>query len=190
MDNLATAGILLLAAYVPLILAFTFLGITLAPVDSQVGGVRSSDAIPGHIAVLFAFGVLIGGAMSVIYGREGVLLVILTPVLVTLLDLDHLPVYIGFSQPIRPAHSFVFVVTAVIATAIILRRLDLELVLVSSILAHLGVDSGLFAPFSPLSFDYVQLDPYRPPLLFGSFVFAILAALLWRRTKRSGGVAT
>jgi hypothetical protein len=60
----------------------------------------------------------------------------------------------------------------------------MELILTSSFMAHLGVDSGLFPPFSPVSFEYIQVDPYRVPLLVGAVAFALLAGLHWRNRAR------
>ncbi|HME19310.1 MAG TPA: hypothetical protein VKF15_06230, partial [Nitrososphaerales archaeon] len=123
----------------------------------------------------------LGCVSAVMYGRRGLSMLLLTPVLVALLDLDHLPAYIGLAQPIRPAHSLIFISVALICTAIILRRLDLELIFVSSFTGHLGIDEGLFAPLSPLSFDYIQVDPYRFSLLACAVATALLAGYIWRR---------
>lgn len=110
-------------------------------------------------------------------------MILLTPLLVVLLDLDHLPAYLGIAQPIRPAHSIVFILCALVFTTILLGRFDLDLVVLSSFTAHLGIDSGLFPPFSPISFQYMQLDPFRIPLIAASVLFALAAGLAWRRRQ-------
>lgn len=171
----------LVAIYVALIFAFTAMGMALAPSEAQVGAARPASAIPLHLAELLGFGVLLGAMSAVLYGRRGLPMMLLAPFLVALLDLDHLPAYIGLAQPIRPAHSFVFILVALVCAAIVLRRLDLELILVSSFTGHLGVDTGIFAPFAPISFAYVELDPYKVPLLLLSVISAFLAGYAWRR---------
>ncbi len=186
-NSLARASILIIVVFAALILAFTVYGVVGSPQEAQVGTPRPYSAIPVHLAELILFGGLLAGASAILYGRKGLPLLFLTPSLVVLLDLDHLPAYIGLAQPIRPAHSFVFILTALVFTGIILRRIDLELVLASSFMGHLGVDTGLFPPLSPISFEYVQVDPYRVPLLVGSVTFALLAGF-YRRKRTSGKV--
>ena len=182
--SLAKSILVAVALYAALILVFTVAGMGLAPAEAQVGATRPASAIPLHLTELVGFGFLLGGLSAVGYGRKGLPMVLAAPFLVALLDLDHVPAYIGLAQPIRPAHSVVFILVALVCTAIVLRRLDFELILVSSFTGHLGIDQGLFAPFSPFSFDYVQLDPYRIPLLACSVVSAILVGYLWRREGR------
>ncbi|HYC11591.1 MAG TPA: hypothetical protein VEC02_02895 [Nitrososphaerales archaeon] len=184
--GLGRAGITLVVVYAALILAFTVIGMAVAPPDAQVGAARPANDIPVHLSELLAFGLLLGAMSAVIGGIRGLPLVILAPMLVVLLDLDHLPAYIGLAQPIRPAHSFVFIAVAVVCTAIVLRRLDLELALLSAFTGHLAVDEGLFAPFSPLSYGYVLLDQYRLPLIACSLAAALLSGYFLRRGNRGG----
>ncbi len=144
-------------------------------------------SIPLHLGELAAFGLVLGMAGAVFYGRMGLHLVFLTPSLTVLLDLDHLPVYLGISQPIRPAHSLVFLAVVLAITAITIKAPEFELVVVSAFLGHMSVDTGLFPPFSPFTFDYYQIDPYR--LLFA--LIAVLAtvsagAIVRRRGLRRG----
>ena len=120
------------------------------------------------------------------YGRRASWLIILPPSLVVLLDLDHLPIYLGFPQPIRPAHSLVFLAAALIAAGVFFRRMEIEFILVSSFMGHMGVDTGLFPPFSPLSFDYVRLDQFRIALLGGSILVSLMAGFFIRRRARRG----
>jgi hypothetical protein len=157
----------------------------MAPPESQVGGVRPANTIPAHLAELAGFGLLLGLAAAIFCGRKGLPLVFLAPTLIILLDLDHLPIYLGIAQPIRPAHSIVFVVTALALTAIVIKRLEIDLVVVSATLGHLGVDTGLFPPFSPFSFVYIQLDPYKAPLLIGAISAAIAAGVVLRQRSKS-----
>jgi hypothetical protein len=171
-------------------LVFTVLGVILGPPAAQVGGTRPEATIPGHIVELTAFGLLLGVGSMAIFGRRGLPLVFLTPTLTVLLDIDHIPAYIGFAQPIRPAHSVMFIVVALAATAITIKALDIDLIVLSAFMGHMAVDTGLFAPFSPISFVYIQLNPYRLPLAAGAVLCALAAGALLRKRQRvtvSGG---
>jgi hypothetical protein len=171
-------------------LLFTLFGLFLGPRGAQVGGTRAMYTIPEHVLELAGFGLLLGLGCMLIYGRKGLPFVFLISVLTPLLDIDHLPAYLGYAQTIRPAHSIVFLFAVLAVTAVTIRDLDIELVVVSAFMGHLAVDTGLFAPFSPISFEYIQLDPYRPFLAVGAVVCALTAgaALRARRIgKISGG---
>ncbi len=170
------------------VLLFTALGILLSPPDAQVGGTRTAGSIPLHLGELAAFGLLLGMAGAVFYGRRGVPLVFLTPTLTVLLDLDHLPVYLGFSQPIRPAHSLVFLAVVLAITAITIKAPEFELVVMSAFLGHMSVDTGLFPPFSPFTFDYYQIDPYGLPFALIAVLAAVGAGVIVRSRKTSPGV--
>jgi hypothetical protein len=176
--------------YASIALAFTGLGILIGPQEAQVGGTRPGDTIPGHLVELAAFGLLLGLGCMVIYGKKGIPLVFLTSILTVLLDIDHLPAYMGLAEPIRPAHSLVFIIVALAATAVTIKAFDIDLIVVSAFMGHMAVDTGLFAPFSPISFDYVQLDPYRLPFALGAILCALAAGVILRRrqgTIESGG---
>jgi hypothetical protein len=168
-----------------LVLLFALFGVFLAPASAKLGGTRPADTMPGHLLELAGFGLLLGAVLVAIYGREGFPLVPLMPVLIVALDLDHLPAYLGIAQTIRPAHSAVFIITVLAITAITIKRLEVDLVVLSATLAHLGIDTGVFAPFSPVSFDYYQLDPYRVPFLVCAILTAIVAGFVMKR-RRSG----
>lgn len=171
--------------YVGLVLLFTLLGVVIGPESAQVGGTRPDETIPGHLAELAGFGLLLGGGSAAIYGRKGVHLIVLVPILTVSLDLDHLPAYLGYAETIRPAHSLVFVVVAFAATAITIKAVDLDLVVVSAFMGHMAVDTGLFAPFSPLSFQYYSLDPYRLAFAVGAILCALAAGVVLRRGYRT-----
>lgn len=172
--------------YALLVLIFTAVSIPLGSQEANVGGVRTLDTIPTHLVELASFGIVLGLGTLAVYGRRASWLVILPPFLVVLLDLDHLPIYIGIPQPIRPAHSLVFLATALLATGVLFRRMEIELILVSSFMGHMGVDTGLFPPFSPLTFDYVQLDQFRIPLLASSILLSLSAGFFIRRKVHRG----
>lgn len=176
------------AAYAALIyggvaLVFTAWGTVLGPPAAQIGGTRPEGTIPGHLAELAAFGLLLGLGCMLIYGGKGLPLVFLTPVLTVLLDVDHLPAYLGFAEPIRPAHSLLFVIVVLAVTAVTIKALDIELVMLSAFMGHMAVDTGLFAPFSPISYWYTQLGPYRVPSATGAILCAVAAGVALRRQE-------
>lgn len=164
------------------VLIFTLIGTLFAPSAAQIGTARSMATIPAHEFELAGFGLFLGLLSAIgCGGRKGLPLVILTPLLTLLLDLDHLSAFIGFAQTIRPAHSFVFIPVVLALTAITIKRLDVDLVVLSATLGHLGIDTGLFAPLSPIEFNYVSLDPYRTPFLIGAVIAAVVAGIVFRR---------
>jgi hypothetical protein len=164
-------------------LVFTVAGVLLGPPQAQVGGTRPGDTIPGHLLELAAFGVLLGLGCMAIYGRRGLPLAFLTPALTVLLDIDHLPAYLGYAEPIRPAHSIVFIIVALAATAITIKALDIDLIVLSAFMGHMAVDTGLVAPYSPFSFMYFEVNPYRLPLAVGAVLCALAAGAVLRRSK-------
>jgi hypothetical protein len=179
-------------AYCGIALAFTGLGIVFGPPQAQIGGTRPQDTIPGHLAELAAFGLLLGIGSMVVYGRKGLAMFLLTPVLTVLLDIDHLPVYLGYSEPIRPAHSFVFILTVLAVTAITIKALDMDLVVLSAFMGHMAIDTGIFAPFAPITFAYIQLNPYRVQFAAAAVLCALAAGAVNRRRQRVeivGGMA-
>jgi len=174
-----------LLIFVGAALGFTVLGMVLGPSQAQVGGVRAEDSIAPHLAALAGFGVALGLGGMLIYGKRGLPLVFLTPALTVSLDIDHLPVYLGYSEPIRPAHSIVFIAFVLILLAVTIRAPEIELVVASSFLGHMAVDTGLFAPWSPINFDYVQLDQYRLLLGIGALLCALAAGVVLRLEQPS-----
>lgn len=173
-----------------LALVFTIVGVYLGPPPVQVGGTRPGETIPGHLAELAGFGLVLGLGGMVIYGRRGLPLVFLIPTLSVLLDVDHLPAYLGYQQPIRPAHSLVFLAVVLAITAITIKAPAIELAMASAFMGHLAVDTGIFAPFSPFSFAYFQLDPYRWPLAASALLAALAAGIMLRRSTKSVGGET
>ena len=175
--------ILAILIFCGLVLVFTLVGVMAAPNSAQIGGTRPTDTIPTHLLELAGVGLILGAGLAVAYGRDGLPLAVLMPVLTVMLDLDHLPIYLGIAQTVRPAHSVVFIVTVLAVTAITIKSLEVDLVVLSATLAHMGIDTGIFAPFSPLNFDYYQLDPYRVPFLAGAVLTALAGGLLLRRQR-------
>ena len=122
---------------------------------------------------------------AIVYGRRGLPLAVLTPALTVILDIDHLPAYLGFSQTIRPAHSLVFLAGALAATAITIKTLEVDFVVVAAFMGHLAVDTGVFALFSPISFQYYELTPYGPAFALGAEACALAAGIVLRRRYRA-----
>ena len=74
-----------------------------------------------------------------------------------LVDLDHVPVVLGMQQPIRPSHSILFLIIAVIVIQLLTRKRHLSTLATSAFLGHLALDKPLFpliAPLSPTLFEY------------------------------------
>jgi hypothetical protein len=175
-----TAGI-----FSGLVLVFTFISLFVSPRQAEIGTARLLDTIPAHEIELVALGVVLGAIALGVYGKGGLLGALLLPALVLLLDLDHIPAFLGLAQPIRPAHSLVFLAVDVTITTIILMRLDFALIGMSAFMGHLGIDSGVVPPYSPFSFHYVQLAPYHYALIFGSVISSLAAGYLMRRGDKS-----
>lgn len=172
--------------FVFMVFLFTLMGVLLAPAQAKTGSTRTSGTIPTHVEALAGFGLLLGGLAALLYGREGFHLVILIPSLTVLLDLDHIPIYLGIAQTIRPAHSIPFIILTVTITAITVKRLDIDMAILSAFMGHLGIDTGQFAPFSPITFSYIQLDPYRGAFLIAAGAAAALAGVVIRARRRRG----
>jgi len=170
--------------FVLLALLFTLISLLISPPSTQVGSARPFGEIPIHEVELGGLGALLGAVALGIYGQGGAVVALMLPALSILVDLDHLPSFLGIAQPIRPAHSIFFLVADIALTAIVLRRMDFSLIAMSAFAGHLGIDTGLAPPLSPISFDYVQLDPYRVPLLVISTITAFAAGYLLRRSRR------
>ena len=135
------------------------------------------------MAELAVFGLILGLGSMIVYSRKGLYLAFLLPTLTVALDIDHLPAYLGYAETIRPAHSFVFIVVALALTAIMIKALYMELAMASAFMAHMAVDTGIFAPFSPVTFWYVQLDPYRLPFAAGALLCAVAAGAALRKSQ-------
>jgi len=166
--------------YGGLALIFTAFGVFLAPSSALVGGTRPDETIPTHFTELAAFGLALGLVSVAIYGRRGMPVALLSSVLTVILDIDHLPAYLGYSETIRPAHSLVFIIAALAVATITIKAMDIELVMASAFMGHMAVDTGLFAPLSPLSFTYYQLDPYRIEFAVAAVLCALAAGVALR----------
>lgn len=174
--------------YGAMVLLFTLISLYTAPQDSQIGTFRPLPAIPFHELILGLLGLGLGLAASAAVRKLDLGLVILVPALVVLTDLDHLPAYLGMAQPIRPAHSVIFIVCTVALMATVIRKTGVELVSLSAFFAHLSVDTGVFPPLSPVSFQYYGIGEFRIPFVFAAIAFALTAGLAMRRSKQGAVV--
>jgi hypothetical protein len=176
-------AILLFAATVGV---FTIVSLFVSPPGSQTGQLRAISAIPDHLALLVVGGVVLGSLPSIIYRRLDLALLVSIPIFVVLVDLDHLPIALGIAQPVRPAHSIIFIATVFVLMTTIIKRLDLSFAAMSGFFAHVGIDSGVFAPWAPLSFDYYDLTDYR--WIFVSLAVASVVVSGYFAKRKSVGV--
>jgi hypothetical protein len=170
--------------YAAMVLLFTWISLYTAPQSSQIGTFRALATIPSHELVLVLAGLGLGAAVSAVRRKPDVMFLILVPALVVLTDLDHLPAYFGLAQPIRPAHSIIFIVCTIALMATVIRRTDVELASLSAFSAHLAVDTGVFPPFSPVSFQYYDLAEFRGLFLLAAIAFAVAAGFAVRHNRQ------
>jgi hypothetical protein len=173
--------------YGGMVLLFTLISLYTAPRSAQIGTFRPVQTIPSHVLILALLGFGFGLALSVALRKLDLGLVILLPALVVLTDLDHLPAYLGLAQPIRPAHSVIFIICTVAIMATVIRKAGVELVSLSAFFVHLSADTGVFPAFSPVSFQYYDIGEFRILTLLAAVAFAMVAGLAMKR-KEQGGV--
>jgi hypothetical protein len=174
--------------YGAMVLLFTLISLYTAPQYSQIGTFRPFPTIPFHELILGLLGLGLGLTASVALKKLDLGLVILVPALVVLTDLDHLPAYLGMAQPIRPAHSVIFIVCTIALMATVIRKTGVEFASLSAFFAHLSVDTGVFPPFSPISFRYYNLGEFRMPFVLAAVAFALAAGLAMKRNKQGAVV--
>ena len=174
------------AIFVGVDLIFAAIGVLSAPAAAQIGSTRPTATIPLHEAEIAGVGLMLGLGAAVFYGRKGLPLALLVPALAVLLDLDHIPAYVGMAEPIRPAHSLIFISLVLALTMIVTRRPDVSLVVLSAFSGHLAVDEGVFPALSPLSFVDVSIDPYRVLFLACAVLSAVAAGMVLRRSSNPG----
>ncbi|MDA4114488.1 MAG: hypothetical protein OK474_10625 [Thaumarchaeota archaeon] len=173
--------LLAVVLYGSLELLVTLISLYTRPPGSLVGVFRSVDTIPSHLFLLALGGVALGLLSGLAFRRLDLGLVLLILSVVVLTDLDHLPSALGIDQPIRPTHSLIFIAVAFVLVATVIRRLDLSFAVMSGFFAHLAVDTGLFPPFSPVSFNYYSLGNYQLVLIALALSSALAAGYLSKR---------
>ncbi len=174
--------------YGTMVLLFTLISLFVAPQNSQIGTFRPVSTIPFHELILGSLGLVLGLIVSLARKQLDFGLIILVPAFVVLTDLDHFPALLGLAQPIRPAHSIIFILCTVALMATVIRRTDVELVSLSAFFAHLSVDTGVFPPYSPISFQDYSIGEFRIPFLCAAIAFALAAGLAMKHNKHGGVV--
>ncbi len=171
--------------YIALDLILTAIFIAVSPPSVNIGTLRPEETIPPKILELLLIGLILGLVSSLPFKKIDLNMITLFVAFVALLDVDHLPSMLGYSEPIRPAHSIMFLLILMVSLAIIARKQpEVELIAVAAFLGHMAGDTGEFAVFAPFSFTYSGLDPYRIPLAVGAIALALLAGYVkYRRYK-------
>ena len=174
--------------YCGMVLLSTLVSLYTSPQYTRTGTFRSIPTIPFRVLILALLGLGLGLTVSVAQRKLDVGLAILVPSLVVLTNLDHLPAYLGLAQPTRPAHSVIFIIWTVALMATVIRKTGVELASLSAFFAHLSVDTGLFPPFSHVSFQYYDLGEFRIPFLLAAVAFALAAGLAMKHSRRGAVV--
>jgi hypothetical protein len=172
-----TAAPIIVFLAVDLGLTLVFFGISSPSV--HIGTLRPVATIPLKLLELAGAGLAVGLVASLLAKRIDLGLITLAVAFTGLLDIDHLPSLFGVEQPIRPAHSIAFLAITLVGLGLVARgRYDIQAIFVASFFAHMASDSGVFAFFAPISFNYFSIQDYRIPLALGSVAFALLAGHL------------
>jgi hypothetical protein len=171
-------------------LLFTVVAVVTAEPAETTGGLRPLYAIPPKLLQLAAVGLVVGGLFVIALKSVDIGLLSLAVMLVPLLDIDHLPSFLHIPQPVRPAHSILFIVAVGVAVYVFLRRTDIVLITLSSIMMHFAADGSNFPLLSPLSFELYTFDAIGDFGLASAAVFtALLAGFVAKRkmkkTKRT-----
>jgi hypothetical protein len=168
-------------------LVLTLIFFFVAGTSFHVGTLRPVASIPTKIIELTAVGLSVGIVASIANRALDLSMVTLGIAFTVLIDLDHLPSVFGFEQPIRPAHSLAFLSLTIIVLSLTIRNQPwVELIMISSFLAHMASDTGVFAFLAPFSFQYFSLDAFKIPFAAGSIAFAIAAGYLKFRYRSQG----
>src|SRR6202011_1397553 len=118
--------------FAALVLAITAASLFVSSPESQIGLLRDLSRIPAHGLELALAGVVIASVSFPFSRRIDVGMVLVGASSVVILDLDHVPVILGLLQPIRPAHSLIFLAfTLLILEVALRRRPDLGLMVIS-----------------------------------------------------------
>ena len=174
------------AAFVALGLTFTAISLLASPLEVRVGTLRPLSTIPFHELDLIGTGLAISLIVMIGLRRLDLSSLLLSASFIVFLDLDHLPSALGIAQPIRPAHSFVFLaLLLVILTFFFKKPAMVQLTVAASFLGHLAVDTGTFPLLAPLSYDYYSLSSVDLALYGFSLSIALLAGYLGRRSPGS-----
>jgi hypothetical protein len=174
-----------IVAYVLLDVALTILLVLTAPSSVGIGKLRPLDTIPVKLLELALVGVGLGLVASLSFRKIDLNLIVLSLAFVALLDADHIPSALGYSEPIRPAHTLAFLAVVLVVLFFTARKQpEVELLAVSGFFGHLAADEGIFSPFAPFSYEYFSLNAYTLPFVAIALTFALLAGYAkYRRYK-------
>ena len=170
--------------FVTIDLAFTTIAVQSASPNDAIGSLRPIGSITPKVAQLLTVGAAVAFVPILVLRKVSPELALSALVFTPLLDADHLPVMLGIPQPIRPAHSFVFMVVVASAIYLFIRRLDIALVAVSATMMHLAADSPSFPLISPLSVELYKLGTLEhSALLGGSILIAVTSGYVARKKR-------
>jgi hypothetical protein len=171
--------------FIAIAVAFTAVSVITSDIHFKIGTFRPLSAIPPHLVALSLVGFAVGVVACLFSLRFSLKFLLLSVVLTLLFDLDHLPSAVGIAQPIRPAHSLLFLGVVILAELILLRKpLGTVTLIGAAFLGHIATDSGVFPLLYPFSLHYFQLASTYPWLFVGAFGLAALAGLLTRFPPR------
>lgn len=163
---------ILLVVFSGVNMAITWLGVVLVPPAEAQGVLRPIDAIPLKVILLLLLGTSIGATACLAARQLKPSFAASGAILTLFLDLDHLPSLFLIPQPIRPAHSIIFLATTLPLVFLSTRKASLTLLTAATFFAHLGADKPFFPLLSPLLFDLTTFG------IEVSFILVFLAYLL------------
>jgi hypothetical protein len=169
-------SIIIFVIYTILGIILTFVSLIYTSSSVKIGTLRPILAIPTHEIYLLIGALLICLVSCAVYRRFDFSFLFLPIIFTIMLDLDHLPVILGVAQPIRPAHSIFFLLALILILRFVLKKpLYIEFLAISSFLMHIAIDNGVFALFSPFSFEYYDLGQIRIYLGLLAIMVAVMA---------------
>ncbi len=165
---------------------FTGASLLVSSSEVRIGTFRPLTEIPVHEIALLAVSLTISAFALIANRKFDFSLLLLPPVFVIFLDIDHLPSALGMTQPIRPAHSIFFIAVFSLLLFLVLRKpFSFSVLSVSSFAGHLSVDNGVFALLAPFSFKYYSIASFKPELLILSLSLAVIAGYLHAKSNRA-----
>lgn len=160
-------------------IVITWLSVILVPPSEAQGMLRPISAIPLKVLLLLMLGLSLGAAASFAARQLNLSFIICGAVLTLLLDLDHLPSVFQIPQPIRPAHSIIFLITVLTIVFLYTRKASLTVLTAATFFAHLGSDKPFFPLLSPFVFKMTTFGlEVSFSLVLLAFVLAVVAGLL------------
>lgn len=171
----ATFPSILVIVAIDLALTVIFFGFS-APA-THIGTLRPEDTIAPKVLQLASVGLGLGLLASLSSRRFDFRLITFGFAFTVLLDLDHLPAFFGVLQPIRPAHSLSFLAIGFVVLYLTVARNhpEIPVVFASAFFGHIAADSGVFAFYAPISFDYISLNEFKIPFSIVAICLAFFA---------------